>query len=236
VIYQNGTSPGKAIIPFIYMNRDRNKVRLTGTWEPTSRLSLQVFYDQGVDTYHGPTEHGLRSYRMGNIAVDASYAISDAWKASAYASRGRQRINSGHSTGYDADYNDTSYAFGAGLRGQISGPWRVGGDLTMIFDRLDYNQALDASNTSATNTFAINTAGGLPDVTYRLARLNLYSEYALQKTSFIRMDFIRHLTFFNEWTYNGINNLPFLYSDNTTVSAQQRQSVYMVGVSFVHKF
>jgi len=42
----------------------------------------------------------------------------------------------------------------------------------------------------------------LPDVTYRLLRLKLFGEYAVQKNSYVRADFIYERTSFNEWTYN----------------------------------
>ena len=78
-------------------------------------------------------------------------------------------------------------------------------------------------------------SGGLPDVVYRLTRLNLYGEYDLQKNAYVRVDFIHHRTSFNEWTYS-LNGIPFLYSDNTTISAQEKQSVSFIGASYIYKF
>jgi len=74
-------------------------------------------------------------------------------------------------------------------------------------------------------------------VRYTLLRVNLFGEYTLDKASSVRLDYIHHRTFFNEWTYDGINNgFPFLYSDNTTITAQQRQSVDYIGARYVYKF
>ncbi len=221
-----------AIFPFIYMDREREKVRLTGNWMPVEKLSLQVFADRGIDRYHAPTEHGLRSFQMGNLALDATYALSDAWKLSAYASRGKQTTDAGHSTGYDALLKDTATSFGLGVKGRPMGRLQVGGDLMWVNDVLKYEQTADPAGTQGA---VLAATGGLPDVTYKLTRLNLYGEYALQKNSYVRLDYIHHRTFFNEWTYN-FNGVPYLYSDNTTLDAKERQTVNFVGVSYIHKF
>ena len=223
-----------AIFPFIYMDRKREKVRLIGNWEPVERLSLQVFWDNGKDTYSAPTEHGLRSYKMDNVALDAAYAVSDAWRLNAYVSRGTQTIDAGHSTGYDAIVKDTATSFGVGFSGTPTSRLRIGGDLTWLNDKLAYQQTLDPFGTSAANA-AIIAAGGLPDVTYRLTRLNVFGEYALQKSAHVRLDFIHVRTLFNEWTYN-FNGVPYLYSDNTTLNAKQNQSVSFLGASYVYRF
>lgn len=171
---------------------------------------------------------------MGTFSLDAAYDFSETWKVHGYFSRGRQTVNSGHSTGYDADLKDTSNSFGVGLTGKPTTRLQVGADLTWLNDKLVYQQTLDALNTSATNT-ALIAAGGLPDVTYGLLRLKLYGAYALQKNAFVRMDYIYNRTTFNEWTYN-FNGTPYLYSDNSTIGAQQKQSVSFIGASYVHKF
>ena len=222
-----------AIFPFIYMDRKRDKLRFLGNWTPMEQLSLQFFLDDGKDTYSAPTEHGLRSSKSQNLSVDAVYTISDAWKLSAYGSRGKQTIDAGHSTGYDAILQDTATSLGIGVRGTPTARLRGGGDLPWIHDRLRYQQAADIANPGAAAQLALS--GGLPDVIYRLTRLNLYGEYTLQKNAYVRVDFIHHRTFFNEWTYR-LNGLPFLYSDNTTINAQEKQSASFVGASYIYKF
>ncbi len=223
-----------AIFPFIYMDRNEDKIRLMGNWTPMDRLSFQLFWDDGTDTYHGPTEHGLRKTKMGTVSLDATYTLSDAWKLNAYMSRGQQYLNSGHSTGYDADYKDTNTSFGAGVTGMPTSRLRLGADLVWENDKLAYTQTTDAL-ASAANIALLASTGGLPDVTYRLLRLKLYGEYAVQKNAYVRLDFVHNRTFFNEWTY-GNNGIPFLFSDNTTINAQQNQSVTFLGASYVYKF
>lgn len=222
-----------AIFPFIYMDRTREKFKVMATWTPIDRLSLQFFANEGKDTYRAPTEHGLRSYRMSNYSVDATYDLTDKWKVSAYGSRGKQTVDAGHSTGYDAILKDTATSFGLGLKGSPAAQFQVGADFMWIEDVLAYQQTADIASPALATFLA--TSGGLPDVTYRLARLNLYGEYLVQKNATIRLDFVHHRTFFNEWTYQ-FNGTPFLYSDNTTLSAKERQSVSFLGASFIYKF
>ncbi len=223
-----------AIFPSIFMDREREKVRVTGNWTPTERLSLQLFLDDGNDTFSGPTAHGLRKTRMNNVSVDAAYTVSDAWKFSAYVSRGRQSLDSGHSTGYDAVIEDTAWSYGMGIVGKPSGRLQLGADLMGINDTLAYKQTADAS-ASAANKLLLATTGGLPDVTFRQLQLKLFGEYALDKTSYLRADLVHQRTMFNEWAYN-YNGTPYLYSDNTTLNAKQNQNVTFLGVSYVYKF
>jgi MtrB/PioB family decaheme-associated outer membrane protein len=223
-----------AIFPFIYMDRERDKVRLMGNWMPTEKLSFQLFWDDGTDRFHAPTSHGLRVTKMGNYAVDVGYVMSDAWKLNAYTSYGRQSRDSGHSTGYDALVTDRAVSLGAGIAGKATGRLQVGADLLWIQDTLVYSQTADAFASPANVALLANT-GGLPDVTYKLLQLKLYGEYAVQKNAHVRLDLIHYRSFFNEWTYN-FNGTPYLYSDNTTLGAKERQIVTFVGASYVYKF
>ena len=222
------------IFPILYEDRNRDKVRLWANWNPTERLSLTFFVEDGKDKYRGPTEHGLRDSGMRMISADASYALSDNWKLTGYISRGEQTVNAGHSTGYDATLKDTNDNFGLGLLGKVSQRFRLGADLTYLHDVLKYQQTVDELG-SATNKLFLAEQGGLPDVTYRLVRLKVFGEYALDRTSYVRVDVIHQRTLFNEWTYN-FNGVPFTYSDNTTLNAIQNQSVTFVGASYVIRF
>lgn len=222
------------IFPFIFEDRRRNKVRLMANWTPTDRLSLQLFAENGRDTYAGPTEHGLRSSNFDMYGLDAAYTISDAWKLTAYASRGDSTVRAGHSTGYDATLKDTADSLGIALNGNVSERLQVGADFTYLRDKLVYFQELDQA-ASAVNIAFLAASGGLPDVTYRLARLKLFGQYLVDKTSSIRLDLIHNRTKFNEWTYQ-FNGVPFAFSDNTTLSAQEDQNATFVGVSYIYRW
>ena len=223
-----------AIFPFIFEDRERDKFRVMANWQPTDRLSLQLFLEDGEDVLHGPTEHGLRDTGMQMASIDASYTLSDAWRLTGYVSRGKQTLNAGHSTGYDATITDTNDSVGLGIVGKVSGRMRVGADLTYLNDVLKYYQVQDPL-ASAANADFLAASGGLPDVTYRLTQLKLFGEYALDKSSYLRLDLVHHKTRFNEWTYS-YNGVPYFYGDNTTITAKENQSVTMIGASYVYRF
>ncbi len=230
-----GTATSRPIFPFLFTDRNREKLRLMGTWTPTDRLSLTFFVEDGKDKYTAPvSDHGLRDSGMRMVAVDAAYALPGEWKLTGYLSRGEQTTNSGHSTGYDATLKDTADSFGVGLSGKVSARFRLGADLTYLNDVLQYKQVADPSAT-VNNVVYLNTVGGLPDVTYRLSRLKLFGEYALDRRSYLRIDLVHQNTKFNEWTYN-YNGTPFFYTDNTTLNAKQDQSVTFVGASYIYRF
>ena len=173
---------------------------------------------------------------MYNLSFDASYALSDNWKLSGYWTRSERSLLMGHSADYDGLVKDISTTIGLGFSGTPLARLRIGGDLITMRDTLRYTMTPDELISPA-NLTLLNTTGGLPDVQYKLLRLKLYGEYAVNKASTVRLDYIYNRTYFNEWTYDGLNNgKPFLYSDNTTLSAKQLQSVNFIGVSYVYKF
>jgi len=220
-----------AIFPFIFEDRQRDKVKLTANWSPAERLSLQFWVEDGKDTYTGPTEHGLRDFHMRFYNADATYVLSDAWRLTGYLSRNNQTTAAGHSTGYDAALRDIANSFGLNVVGKPSGRLQVGADLAYLNDRLAYQQEYDILASATNKAFLIQT-GGLPDVTYRLTRLKIFGEYAIQKNAYVRLDLVHQRTYFNEWTYE-YNGVPFAYADNTTLSSNQNQNVTFVGASYI---
>ncbi len=237
--FNNGIAPANAtnrpIFPFMFEDRTRDKLRLMANWSPTNRLDMTFLVEDGKDRFtHPSTDHGLRDTGNRMYSVDASFTLSDAWRLSAYWSRGDRTLAAGHSTGYDAKLRDIADSLGFGIVGKPSTRWNVGADLTYLDDKLEYRQDCDPG-CSATNSGLLAATGGLPDVTYRLWRLKFYGEYAVSKASYVRLDLIHESTKFNEWTYN-FNNTPFFYNDGTTVSAKEKQSVNFIGASYIYKF
>jgi hypothetical protein len=167
-------------------------------------------------------------------SLDASYRVSDDWSLTAYASRGDSTIRAGHSTGYDATLRDTADSLGLGVRGKATERLRVAADLTYLNDKLDYLQETDPS-ASATNIAFLASAGGLPDVQYKLLRLKLSGEYAIDKKSSLRVALVHERSKFNEWTWQWNGNL-FYYSDNTTISAKESQSVTFAGLTYTYRW
>lgn len=222
------------IFPMLFMDRTRKKVKALADWSPMERLSLQFTVEDGKDEYSAPTEKGLRDTGMRLFGVDASYAVSDAWKLSAYYTYSEQTLHVSHSTGYIADLEDRNNTAGISLVGKPTGRFEFGADLLYINDRNIYAQGLDQL-ASATNVAFLAQSGGLPDVTYRDLRLTLFGKYALQKNADIRVDVVHDRQKLNEWTW-GSNGVPFAYSDNTTVSLNPDQNVTFVSVSYTYRW
>jgi len=63
--------------------------------------------------------------------------------------------------------------------------------------------------------------------------LRLYGKYALAKNQALRLDAIYQQTKYNDWAYE-YGTVPYTYSDNTTVTLDQNQSVVYIGVSYVY--
>ncbi len=221
--------------PFTLADRTRDKVRVTADWSASDRLSLQFVAEGGDDKYDPPSTAGLQKSKLSLFSVDASYAVTDAWKLTAYASQGEQTINTGQNTGYRAELKDNNTAFGVGLKGKMSGRLEVGGKLSFVNDVNKYAYVGFYPTANATAQQQIATYGGLPDVTYKETQLSLYGKYALQKNADIRVDLIHYQAKLDEWAW-GYAGVPFLYQDNTTVTINPDQSVTFIGVTYIYKF
>ena len=229
------------IFPMIFMDRRRDKLRLSADWAASELLSLQFAAEDGRDRYRAPTTKGLQDTQASLFSVDAVWSLSDAWKLSGYASQGVQTLHIAQGNlGYMADLKNTNTAVGLGLQGKISSKLEVAADLSYSDDLNRYGLAVDqgvAPLTAANlTTLANNTAQaaiGLPDVRYRLAQLKLSGKYALQKNSALQVELVHQRSTLREWTW-GFDGVPFAYSDGTTVSQQPRQQVTAIGLRDVY--
>lgn len=221
-----------SIFPYMFADRTRQKVRATADWAATERLGMQFIVESSTDHYGSPSTKGLRDGRMQLYSIDASYSLSDAWKLTAYASRGDQHIRVDHSTGYMEGLNDTNDAIGIGVVGKPSERYEFGGNISYINDRNGYQTQADFG-ASANNALQIATYQ-LPDVVYRESRLNLYGKYSLDKHSDIRLDFVYADYYFTEWAW-GAAGVPYTYSDNTTVSIDPKQHVAYIGARYIYR-
>jgi MtrB/PioB family decaheme-associated outer membrane protein len=212
------------VFPTTMMDRERDKVRVMVDWAANDKLSLQFSLENGEDIYSAPTTKGLHGTSMSAYGVDASYIVSDKWKATGFINYSQQGVNVDHSAGYIARIDNTSTNVGVGLVGKLSSTIDMGVDLSYLDDRNHYGLA--SANTSP--------AGVLPDVSYRMLSLKLFGKYALDKNSDVRVDLVNQNTTFDEWTW-GNGGVPFAYSDNSTVSMQSNQNVTYLGVKYVYR-
>lgn len=213
--------------PMTMVDRKRDKVRVSADWTPIDRLSLQFMLENGKDTYTAPTDKGLRDTGMSSYGIDAALGLSESWKLTGYVNQNNQTLHVDHNVGYLAELENVNTSVGLGVVGKPSSQLEIGGELSYMDDSNRYKQSMA--------TGAAIVGGGLPDVTYRVTSLKLFGKYALQKNADIRVSLVQQSVEFNEWTW-GNNGVPFTYSDNTTVSMQQNQSVTFLGASYIYKF
>lgn len=220
--------------PAIFSDRKRDKLRFSADWLPTDQLSLQFVFEDGSDKYNNPGTKALRDASNRLYSVDGAWTMSDKWKLTGYVSRGDQEMHIDHSTGYMAALRNLTTSLGMGVAGKPTSRINVGGNLSYVNDQNIYGQQLDQAASATNIAFFNSAASGLPDVTFRQLRLNLFGSYALDKSSSVRLDFMHQNAKLNEWTW-GYNGVPFRYSDGTTIGINPSQKISFIGATYVYK-
>jgi len=188
----------------------------------------------GKDDYSMPTQYALQDSKMSLFTIDANYALSDAWNLNGFASYGTQKLNQARPAGSILAFDNTNLTLGLGATGRISEQIEVGGTLAYISDNNEYAQTLDPLANPSSGALLAAT-GGLPDIKFQQTELRLYGKYALAKNQALRLDAIYQQTKYNDWAYQ-YGSMPYTYSDNTTVTLDQNQSVVYIGVSYVYSW
>ncbi len=232
------SAPGAGLANGIFSptlaDRRRDKARLHVDWQANEKLSLQFSAEGGRDRYEAPGVYGLRSADMSSIALDWTYAVSEAWNLNGYLSGGRQQFDQGRPGAALVAYDNRSNTLGVGFTGKPAARWEVGGTLAFIDDRNAYNQTLEAT-ADAGSAALLTATGGLPDITFRQTSLRLFGKYTLDKQSSLRFDFIHQRSRWSDWAWS-YNGTPFLYSDGSTVNGRMTQNVSFVGVTFIRRW
>ena len=228
-----GFYPDAVFMPSL-ADRKRDKVRLVGNWQATDSLSLQFTFDTGEDSFSMPTDYSVRSSKMNLFSIDFDYALSSRWSVNGYLSQGSQKLNQARPAGYVLGFNNTNTSLGIGVVGKPTSNLQLGGGIAYIDDRNEYDQGLDA-NASASSANLLAATGGLPDIVYQRTELRAFGDYRLSKASAVRVDLVYLHAKYNDWGY-GYNGVPYVYSDNTTVSQQQTQSVTYLGMRYIYKW
>jgi len=232
----NGTPGSNLVHPLHLADRERDKVRLTVSWQPTAPLSIQFFADYAQDKYSGRTL-GPREGEAENYSIDLSYAFTDKWRGTAWISRNDTRIDQSScvaasavgvcpataaSPVWNASLRNLGDSFGAGLRGKPYSWLEIGADLQYSDNQDEFRQ--QAVTPGATVT-------PLPDITTRLTRFNLFGKWALQKNSGIRLDYIYDRYSTDDWTWT-----TWQYADGTRVLQSPTQKVHFIGAWYYYRF
>ena len=228
------TFSATAIFAPTLADRRRDQLKLQANWQPSDALLLVASAAGGKDDYSMPTQYALQDSKMSLFTIDANYALSDAWNLNGFASYGTQKLNQARPAGSILAFDNTNLTLGLGATGRISEQIEVGGTLAYISDNNEYAQTLDPLANPSSGALLAAT-GGLPDIKFQQTELRLYGKYALAKNQALRLDAIYQQTKYNDWAYQ-YGSVPYTFSDNTTVTLDQNQSVVYIGVSYVYSW
>ena len=241
--YNTPSSTTAALInPTHIADRKRDKWRLMLDWSPAERLSFQFAIDQAQDKYGTSSRpYGLKDGSADIYTLDANYTLSDNWQVTGWYSHDvtkARELGPANSpapvTGErDTQLREVGDAIGFGLRGRPSAKLQIGANLEWMKTTSQYPQV-------QTGTATI-TAGysPLPAIHNKMTRLKLFAEYAMGKTSSLRMDMIHERWQTDDWTWSFSTGAPFTYgttTDGTTVTANPKQTVNFVGARYIYKF
>lgn len=233
----------QAITPLHLMDRQRDKLKLSVSWTPVEEFSLQFAADASRDDYGQRTaaEMGLREGKANNYSIDASYALSDEWQATAWVSKNETRLeqaggevtaapaSSTTANSWFAALRNNGKAIGFGLRGKPQDRLQLGVDLS-------YSDIADEFRMRRLTTGAA-IAMAPTDFYTRQGSLKLFGTYAIEKYASIRLDYIFDRYSSNDWTWSTMANPnAWTYSDGTQVGQRPRQNVNFVGITYIYRF
>ncbi len=212
--------------PIHLADRKRDKVRLLADWQATEQLSLQFRVDQSRDNYdqRAGSTLGAQKGEASGYSVDAAYAFSDKWQASAWISRDDTRyeqLTRPNPNMWQAKLRNVGDSFGLGVRGKPLSRLAIGGDLSQS-DMRDENRQQALTGTAAAM---------VPDFSAKLTKLNLFAKYAVNKNVDFRLNYIYDRFSTDDWTWTN-----WTYSDGTRVLASPTQTVHFIGVMMNYRF
>jgi MtrB/PioB family decaheme-associated outer membrane protein len=231
------------VLPIIYMDRDRSRVRGTADWSASNDLSLQAVVEHGHDFYFrdGPIPAGAfaeiagaRVISTDSITLDASYKLLENWRINTYWTHSENRWKVNKASLSDDTYNWTE-TVGFSLKGKLSPRLNVGMDLLWIDDVTKFNNMPATGPINGANGTTSPGGNFLPSINYNNRKLNLFGVYELDKQSAIRVNYVYQEFKSDDWQW-GYNGVPFVYSDNTTVSSNLNQSMSFLGIAYIYKF
>lgn len=227
------------INPLHIADRKRDKWRAILDWSPVERLGLQFAFEDSRDDYEGPNTYGLQKGKGRLYSVDASYSISSAWQVHAWYTRDENKAHEvTQNTATITKFNNLSEegdSLGMGLKGQLFGRLKVGGDIEYFRSVNEYKQAITGGALPATQV-------PLPDITNKLVRLKLFADYAVQKNADIRVTLIHERYTTDDWTwfmFPATGRTPWVYgtaTDGTSVLTNPKQDSTFVGIRYTYKF
>ncbi|MFZ2163615.1 MAG: MtrB/PioB family decaheme-associated outer membrane protein [Sideroxyarcus sp.] len=246
-----GDAGGNYVLPVMYMDRNRTRLHANVDWETSDKVSLQTVIEHTQDKYLRafpgsitpaqvvPVDAGARNITSDSATLEANYQITDDWKANGYWTYSYNRWNVNKANLGD-DTRNTANTVGLGISGKATANWGVGLNILSIHDKTTFNNVVATGNVGGAGNIAGWTGQSqpgnfLPAINYTTDKVNLYGKYTLDTASdvLIGLTYLHFKTDDWQWGYNGI---PFLYSDNTTVSQPMTQVLKYFSTSYVLRF
>jgi hypothetical protein len=232
------------VLPDMYMDRDRIKVRASSDWTPTERLSVEAVLEHGQDDYMRQSPFvagafaevaGARVVTNDSVTLDTSYHVSDDWNISGYWTHSENRWKVNKASLAD-DTRSGADTLGLGLKGKVAQRISIGADVIVSSELTSYYNMPSTGNIAGWTgqTGTVLPGNYLPNIKYDSTKVNLYGIYEVDKKASIRVNAAYQEFRTNDWEW-GYNGVPFVYSDNTTVS-NPNQAVTFVGVSYLRNF
>lgn len=228
------------VLADMYMDRNRTKLKGSLDWSPSDRLSLQAAIEHAQDDYQRAAPApavaitpGARVVIVDSLTLDSTYTLSDDWRLNGYwtHSENRWNVNKIAISDDTRNYTDT---VGLGIKANATGRLELGADILATRDTTTFNNMPAAGNIAGWNGQAL-PGNFLPKIHYNTEKLNLFAKYAIEKSSDVLMNIGYQHFKTDDWQW-GYNGIPFLYSDNTTVSQPMIQHLWFVATRYLYKF
>ncbi|MEQ1532751.1 MAG: MtrB/PioB family outer membrane beta-barrel protein [Sideroxydans sp.] len=246
-----GNAGGNYVLPDMYMDRDRTKLRGNVDWEASPTLSTQMAVEHAQDNFLrafptsitpaqvAPVEAGARKIISDSVSFDSTYIINDDWKLNGFWTRSYSRWNV-NKANFGDDTKNAADTLGMSIGGNASSDWVVALDIIATRDKTSFKNIVAAGNFGVAGNIAgwagqASPGNYLPAIHYRTDKVNLRGKYALDKVSdvLLALSYQHFKTDDWQWGYNGV---PFLYSDNTTVSQPASQALKYLSASYLLRF
>jgi MtrB/PioB family decaheme-associated outer membrane protein len=230
----SNTSGSNLVHPVHLADRERNLLRGKLGWAANERLDVNFVADLANDEYGGRSL-GLSDGKATHFALDAAMRLSGTWTATAWVSQDDTRStlksceaassigvcpNTAADPMWQAKLTNSSFAFGAGVRGKPRTATEFGFDAQYVEDDGKWEQGpLDPGTTP------------LPNTKTKRGTLKAFAKRTLDKNLSLRAQYTYDHFFSNDWQWT-----TWRYGDGTTILTNPDQKVHFIAVQLQYGF
>ena len=197
--------------PFFAATRRQQTLKAGANWNALEKLSFGLGGQYSYDDYYDST-YGVQRGNSWSINFDTTLNYSETGAVTAYVtrelrSREEREVTSVTSTppqSWTTKLHDGDISFGLNARqdGLMAGKLKLTGDLTYSLAKTGYKTYFVDYVVSNCGTASVLSCGILPDIYSRLAQIKLGSEYKVNKTGTVGLDYIYQRLTSNDFFYN----------------------------------